>query len=81
MASFLKKMALVTTRLRYTLDVLVRIIVLRQEWYFDPRQGFMFLNIFDACVVAVNAFELLIMPLPLGLTLPVIAAMSRPQDS
>lgn len=47
----------------YSLDVLVRIIILRHEWYFDPRQGFMFLNVFDACVVAVNAFELLIMPL------------------
>eukprot|EP00438_Fugacium_kawagutii_P031327 Skav215351 [mRNA] locus=scaffold1391:432493:439235:- [translate_table: standard] len=47
----------------YAIDVVVRIIVLRHEWYYDPRQGFMFLNVFDACVVAVNAFELLILPL------------------
>lgn len=51
----------------YALDVLVRVVILRHEWYYDPRQGFMFLNVFDACVVAVNAFELLVLPLFLGI--------------
>ncbi len=52
---------------RYALDVLLRVAILRHEWYYDPRQGFMFLNVFDACVVAVNAFELLVLPLFLGI--------------
>ena len=52
----------------YVLDVLVRIVILRHEWYFDPRQGFMILNVFDAFVVAVNAFELLVLPVSLGLS-------------
>ena len=47
----------------YAIDVLVRIIILRHEWYYDSREGCMFLNVFDACIVAVNAFELLIIPL------------------
>eukprot|EP00913_Durusdinium_trenchii_P004420 g4099.t1 len=47
----------------YAIDVLVRIIILRSEWYYDKREGIMFLNVFDACVVAVNAVELLLLPL------------------
>ena len=47
------------------MDVLLRIAILGHEWYCNRREGFMFLNVFDACVVAVNAFELLILPLRL----------------
>ena len=50
----------------FLLDVLIRIWVLRREWYFDSREGFMYLNVFDACVVFVNAFELLILPMSLA---------------
>ena len=50
----------------FVLDVLVRIVVLRHEWYYDSREGIMYLNVFDACVVCVNAFELLVLPLLLA---------------
>ena len=50
----------------FFLDVVIRILVLRREWYYDNREGFMYLNIFDACVVLVNAFELIILPLQLA---------------
>ncbi|CAE7896908.1 Sodium channel protein type 11 subunit alpha [Symbiodinium microadriaticum] len=46
----------------YILDVLARIIVLRKEWYYDPIEGVMFMNIFDALLVMVHAFELIILP-------------------
>lgn len=47
----------------FVLDVLIRVWVLRREWIYDQREGFMYLNVFDACVVVVNAFELLVLPL------------------
>ncbi|CAE6916345.1 Scn11a [Symbiodinium sp. CCMP2456] len=47
----------------FVLDVMIRVWVLRREWIFDHREGFMYLNVFDACVVFVNAFELLVLPL------------------
>ena len=48
----------------YIVDVLVRIIVLRREWYYDDQEGIMFMNIFDALLVLVHAFELMLLPLP-----------------
>ncbi|CAK9024221.1 Sodium channel protein type 11 subunit alpha (NaN) (Sensory neuron sodium channel 2) (Sodium channel protein type XI subunit alpha) (Voltage-gated sodium channel subunit alpha Nav1.9) [Durusdinium trenchii] len=47
----------------YCSDMLVRMIVLRKEWYFDPQVGTMYLNIFDAFLVIVNFIELFVIPL------------------
>eukprot|EP00439_Symbiodinium_sp_Y106_P021209 s1443_g2.t1 len=46
----------------YILDVLARVVILRKEWYYDPIEGVMFMNIFDALLVMVHAFELIILP-------------------
>lgn len=50
----------------YFLDVGLRIVILRKEWYFDRIEGWMYLNMFDAVLVAINAFELLALPVLLG---------------
>lgn len=34
-----------------------------EEWVVDPRQGIMYLNLFDACLVCLNVFELFLFPL------------------
>lgn len=47
----------------YLLDVVFRIYVLGKEWVVDPRQGIMYLNLFDACLVCLNVFELFLFPL------------------
>jgi len=46
----------------YVLDVLVRVYVLGKEWLWDPRAGFMYLNVFDAVLVCLNVFELFVLP-------------------
>ncbi|CAE7380347.1 Scn10a [Symbiodinium microadriaticum] len=46
----------------YVADVVFRLLVLRREWYFDPSEGYMYLNMFDACLVCVSTFELLLLP-------------------
>ena len=47
----------------YFLDLLVRLIVLRSEWYFDPKIGCMYMNIFDLLLVLLNFTELFVLPL------------------
>ncbi|CAK9024321.1 Sodium channel protein type 11 subunit alpha (NaN) (Sensory neuron sodium channel 2) (Sodium channel protein type XI subunit alpha) (Voltage-gated sodium channel subunit alpha Nav1.9) [Durusdinium trenchii] len=47
----------------YCSDMLVRMIVLRKEWYFDPKVGVMYMNIFDAFLVLLNFTELFMIPL------------------
>ena len=49
---------------RYVTDVLVRMCVLRSEWYFDLREGWMYMNFFDLILVSVHTFEILLLPLP-----------------
>ena len=46
----------------YVADVAFRIAVLRHEWYFDLQEGYMYLNMFDACLVCVSTFELILLP-------------------
>jgi len=46
----------------YLLDVVVRMFVLRKEWYFDEVEGIMYMNMFDAILVLVHGFELLLLP-------------------
>ena len=46
----------------YLLDVVVRMIVLRKEWYFDEVEGIMYMNMFDAILVLVHGFELMLLP-------------------
>lgn len=50
----------------YVLDVLVRVYVLRSRWYYDPREGVMLMNMFDAALVVISAFELFVFPALLG---------------
>lgn len=47
----------------YLLDLCLRMAILRHEWYFDRIEGWMYLNMFDALLVLINAFELFILPL------------------
>jgi len=47
----------------YVTDVLVRMCVLRSEWYFDLREGWMYMNFFDLILVSVHTFEILLLPL------------------
>jgi len=47
----------------YVADVLLRVVVLRHEWYYDVLEGIMYMNLFDFVLVIVHAFELLILPL------------------
>lgn len=58
----------------YLLDVLVRIYILGKEWIYDPRQGIMYLNLFDACLVCLNIFELFLFPI-------LVAGISQDQQS
>lgn len=58
----------------YLLDVLVRIYILGKEWVYDPRQGIMYLNLFDACLVCLNVFELFLFPI-------LLAGISQDQQS
>lgn len=46
----------------YITDVVVRILVLRSEWYFDRREGWMYMNFFDLLLVSVHTFEILLLP-------------------
>ena len=46
----------------YILDLTLRVAVLRSEWWFDPHRGRMYLNAFDAILVSVNFFELILFP-------------------
>ena len=46
----------------YALDLLIRILILRKEWYYDKFEGWMYLNMFDAVLVLINTFELLALP-------------------
>ncbi|CAK9045817.1 unnamed protein product [Durusdinium trenchii] len=50
----------------YVLDVLLRIVVLRKEWFLDHVDGIMYMNLFDAFLVVVHALELLLLPILLG---------------
>eukprot|EP00438_Fugacium_kawagutii_P031324 Skav215348 [mRNA] locus=scaffold1391:406314:411966:- [translate_table: standard] len=50
----------------YITDVVVRILVLRSEWYFDRREGWMYMNFFDLLLVSVHTFEILLLPVCLG---------------
>ena len=36
--------------------------MLRREWYYDPQEGFMYLNIFDALLVGLSTIELILLP-------------------
>ncbi|CAE7402736.1 Scn11a [Symbiodinium pilosum] len=47
----------------YIADVLVRMFVLRREWYYDELEGIQLMNIFDAILAAVHAFELMLLPM------------------
>ena len=38
----------------YFVDVVVRIVTLRREWYYDEMEGIMYLNIFDGVLVLIN---------------------------
>lgn len=46
----------------YVTDVLVRICILRSEWYFDNREGWMYMNFFDLLLVSVHTFEIVLLP-------------------
>ncbi|CAJ1396049.1 unnamed protein product [Effrenium voratum] len=46
----------------YLLDVTIRVFVLRKEWYYDHIEGWMYLNMFDALLVAANLVELIALP-------------------
>ncbi|CAJ1451111.1 unnamed protein product [Effrenium voratum] len=48
----------------YLLDVTIRVFVLRKEWYYDHIEGWMYLNMFDALLVAANLVELIALPVP-----------------
>lgn len=41
---------------------MVRIVILRKEWYYDRIEGWMYLNMFDAVLVMINIFELFALP-------------------
>jgi len=46
----------------YLLDLVIRILVLRGEWYFDSKKGLMYMNVFDAFLVLLNFLELIVLP-------------------
>ena len=46
----------------YVTDVLVRMCILRSEWYFDNREGWMYMNFFDLLLVSVHTFEIALLP-------------------
>ena len=46
----------------YLFDVILRVCLLRSRWPYDPQHGtVMFMNLFDAFLVVVNAVELMLM--------------------
>ncbi|CAE7023046.1 Cacna1g [Symbiodinium natans] len=47
----------------YVFDVALRMVVLKKEWIYDDAEGIMFMNMFDAVLVLVHGFELLLLPL------------------
>eukprot|EP00931_Biecheleriopsis_adriatica_P119804 TRINITY_DN94999_c0_g1_i1.p1 TRINITY_DN94999_c0_g1~~TRINITY_DN94999_c0_g1_i1.p1 ORF type:complete len:573 (+),score=124.25 TRINITY_DN94999_c0_g1_i1:35-1753(+) len=47
----------------YLVDTLLRIILLRKEWFYDEEEGYQFANLFDASLVVASTFELLIVPI------------------
>ena len=46
----------------FLLDVVAKVTILRHEWYYTQREGVMYLNLFDAALVLVNFFELILLP-------------------
>jgi len=50
----------------YVADVVVRLGVLRNEWYYDPQEGYMYLNMFDAFLVCLSTVELIVLPAALS---------------
>ena len=50
----------------YVADVAIRVAVLRREWFYDPQEGFMYLNLFDAGLVGLSTIELVILPAALS---------------
>jgi len=46
----------------YFFDLVVRLVILRKEWYYDRIEGWMYLNMFDAVLVMINIFELFALP-------------------
>ena len=46
----------------YLLDVLMRVFVLRSEWMYHPIDGVMYMNLVDAILVLISAFELFLVP-------------------
>lgn len=46
----------------YLIDVLLRSYVLRREWCYDPVEGVQFMNLFDATLVVISTFELILLP-------------------
>lgn len=46
----------------YFLDLALRIVILKKEWYYDRIEGWMYLNMFDAVLVMINIFELFALP-------------------
>ena len=51
----------------YLFDVVIRLYALRWGWCFDPFGGVMFMNIFDALLVVLGAFDLFLLPLMFGM--------------
>eukprot|EP00438_Fugacium_kawagutii_P014995 Skav227493 [mRNA] locus=scaffold282:113848:117214:+ [translate_table: standard] len=51
----------------YFFDVLLRVYVLRSLWYCDAFGGLMVMNLFDAVLVIVGAFDLFIIPMVSGI--------------
>lgn len=51
----------------YFFDVMIRVYAFRWGWCFDPFGGLMFMNIFDALLVVLGAFDLFLLPLIFGM--------------
>lgn len=51
----------------YLFDVVIRIYALRWGWCIDSFGGLMFMNIFDALLVVLGAFDLFLLPLMFGM--------------
>ena len=51
----------------YLFDVVIRVYALRWGWCIDPFGGLMFMNIFDALLVVLGAFDLFLLPLMFGM--------------
>ena len=50
----------------YLFDVGLRLVVLRQEFWFDPLRGRMYLNLVDAILVFINFGEMFVVPAIVG---------------